>query len=124
MSTAPTVLVVDDDRTTRDLLGELLPLAGCAADCVADGSTALDRIEQGNVDLLLLDLKLVDVDGVELCRRVRATERGEHLPIIVVSAQVEEQSAAASRAAGADDVIAKPFDIDDLLDRVRAHLPS
>ena len=49
MSTLPTVLVVEDDAATREMLGELLGSAGCAAECVADGSTALDRIEQGDV---------------------------------------------------------------------------
>jgi DNA-binding response OmpR family regulator len=124
MSTLPTVLVVDDDASTRDLLSDLLPLAGCAAACVADGTSALNRIQHGDIDLVLLDLQLVGADGLEICRRVRAAELGEHLPIIVISGEVKEESGAASRAAGADDIIAKPFDIDDLLDRVRAHLPT
>ena len=124
MSTHPTVLVVDDDAATRDLLSDLLPLAGCATTCVADGVSALHHIQRGDIDLMLLDAQLVGTDGLDICRRVRAAEQSEHLPIIVVSGGVEEDSGAASRAAGADDIIAKPFDIDDLLDRVRAHLPT
>jgi DNA-binding response OmpR family regulator len=122
MPTTPTVLVVDDDATIRDMLSMLLTSEGYDPEAAPDAMSGLARIEQGGVDLVLLDLKLVGVDGLELCRRVRAAEHGEHLPIIALSGTVDDHWESASRAAGADDVVAKPFDIDVLLDRVRKRL--
>jgi DNA-binding response OmpR family regulator len=122
MTTVPLILVVDDDTATREFVSELLAVEGYAAESVADGMAGLARIEQGNVDLVLLDFHLHDIDGLEFCRRVDAGQRPLHLPIIMLSGSVGDHWESASRAAGADDVVAKPFDIDDLLDRLRTHL--
>jgi DNA-binding response OmpR family regulator len=122
MGALPVILVVDDDAATRELMSELLTVEGYAAESVAAGTTGLARIEQGNVDLVLLDLNLQDIDGLELCRRINNGQRAARLPIIMLSASSGDQWKSASRAAGADDVVAKPFDIDHLLDRLRTHL--
>ncbi len=124
MSTLPTVLVVEDDAATREMLGELLAFEGYTTAPVADGVSGLARIEQGRVDLVLLDLKLPDMDGVEFCQRVRAIDQATDVPIVLLSGTVDPQLESAGLAAGADDIVAKPFDIDHLLDRVRAHLPD
>ena len=122
MATLPVILVVDDDAATRELMSDVLTVEGYAAESVAGGITGLARVEQGNVDLVLLDLHLQDIDGLEVCRRLSSGQQTAHLPIIVLSATQGDQWKSASRAAGADDVVAKPFEIDHLLDRLRTHL--
>ena len=122
MATLPVILVVDDDAATRELMSDLLTGEGYAAESVAGGMTGLARVEQGNVDLVLLDMHLEDIDGLEFCRRLSSGQQAARLPIIMLSAAQGDQWKSASRAAGADDVVAKPFDIDHLLDRLRTHL--
>jgi DNA-binding response OmpR family regulator len=122
MRALPVILVVDDDAATRELMSDLLTIEGYAAESVAGGTTGLARIEQGNVDLVLLDLNLQDIDGLEFCRRISSGQQTARLPIIMLSATIGDQWKSASRAAGADDVVAKPFDIEHLLDRLRTHL--
>ena len=122
MATLPVILVVDDDAATREFMSDVLTVEGYAAESVAGGISGLARVEQGNVDLVLLDLHLQDIDGLEFCRRLSRGQQKAHLPIIVLSATQGDQWKSASRAAGADDVVAKPFDIDHLLDRLRTHL--
>src|SRR3954465_8450729 len=106
MAILPVILVVDDDAATRELMSDLLTVEGYAAESVAAGTTGLARIEQGNVDLVLLDLHLQDIDGLEFCRRVNTRRQAAHLPIIMLSGTVGDQWESASRAAGADDVVA------------------
>jgi DNA-binding response OmpR family regulator len=124
LATVPVILVIDDDPATCDFISDLLTIEGYVAESVPDGRTGLARVQQGNIDLVLLDFRLHDIDGPEFCRRVHAARRPTHPPIIMLSGTVGDQWEATSRAAGADDTVAKPFDIDGLLDRVRAHLPD
>jgi len=78
----PRVLVVEDETATAELLGFILLEAGYEMEHVADGVSALARIERGGLDLVLLDLSLPDIDGLELCRRIRAALPADdvHLP--------------------------------------------
>jgi two-component system response regulator ArlR len=121
-SLRPVVLVVEDDRPLRSLLQELLE-EEYSVEISATAQAGLTRLEAGGVDLLLLDLRLSDLDGQELCRRVRAREAKAwaepHLPIVVLTAAADEAVREACFAAGADDYLPKPFDIDDLLGRIR-----
>jgi two-component system cell cycle sensor histidine kinase/response regulator CckA len=112
------VLVVEDDLVIREVVRALLESAGDVVTAVDDGLAALERIEAGGVDLVLLDLMLPDVNGLELCRRLRSYENGAYLPIIMLTALSGEAHRHAGFAAGADDYIAKPFEAEDLLDRV------
>ena len=122
-SASQTVLVVEDDPAVRGLLREVLEEEGYAVQSAPDVAAGLAGIQAGDVDLVLLDLRLPGTDGLELCRRVRGTETASHLPIVVLTAALEEEvPQAASLAAGADSYLAKPFDIDDLLDHVRTYL--
>ncbi|HLH27254.1 MAG TPA: response regulator [Chloroflexota bacterium] len=118
----PTVLVVEDDPTIREVVQALLESLGHTVAAVADGQAALDRIHAGGVDLVLLDLMLPDVNGLELCRRLRAYENGSYLPIIMLTALNGEADRHAGFAAGADDYIGKPFDANELLDRAEVWL--
>ena len=114
----PVVLVVEDDLGTWNLLRDLLEPAGYAVESAPDGVSALARLAAGGVDLLLLDLMLPDLDGLELCRQVRASEAHARLPIIMLTALGSDAQRHAGFAAGADDYVTKPFNLQELLDRV------
>jgi CheY-like chemotaxis protein len=114
----PVVLVVEDDLGTWNLLRDLLEPAGYAVESAPDGLSALARLAAGGVDLLLLDLMLPDLDGLELCRQVRASEAHTRLPIIMLTALGSDAQRHAGFAAGADDYVTKPFNLQELLDRV------
>ncbi len=118
-ATSPVVLVVDDEPSTRELLRDILEPEGYTVEEAADGLAAAARIAAGGLDCVLLDVMLPDVDGLELCREVRASEADEHLPIIMVTALGSDLQRHAGFAVGADDYVAKPFEVADLLDRVR-----
>jgi DNA-binding response OmpR family regulator len=115
---SPLVLVVEDDREIRDVVAQILELAGYRVDTAADGVAGLARIERGDVDLVVLDLMLPMLDGLELCRRIRSQRDGVYLPVIMLTALDEPSQRHTGFAAGADDYLSKPFDADDLLDRV------
>ena len=125
-SSSPTVLVIDDDPAIRDLLGDVLADAGYAVERTTGGHEALARLETGGIDLLLVDLKMPQTDGLEVCRLVRAREQANgapsRLPIIVLTALSDDRLADTCNLAGADDYLAKPFDLDDLLGRVDRRL--
>ena len=120
-STPPAILVVEDDPVLADVPCDLLQHAGYAVERAADGTAGVARIEQGGIELVLLDLMLPDVDGIELCRRARAIEHDVYSPIIMLTVLGERQRHAGFLA-GADDHVAKPFDTSDLLNRVQVRL--
>ena len=113
------LLVVEDDARLRTLLGEALAGAGHRVTSVATGGDGLAAALAGDVDLVLLDLNLPDVDGVEVARRLRAD--GD-VPILMVTARGDVASRVEGLYAGAGDYVTKPFDIRELLARVHARL--
>ncbi|HLH21855.1 MAG TPA: response regulator [Chloroflexota bacterium] len=121
----PVVLVADDDQSLCDLLHEFLEEEGYTVVGMRTGLAALVRLEAGGIDLALLDWRLPGLTGPDICRRIRAAERADarRLPIVVTSASGHLERAAAL-AAGADDYLAKPFELDDLLALLARHLPS
>ncbi|HEY7061991.1 MAG TPA: response regulator [Chloroflexota bacterium] len=115
----PVVLIVDDEASTRELVRELLEPEGYAVVEAGDGLAGAARIDQGSIDCVLLDVMLPDIDGLELCRQIRASETDEHLPIIMLTALGSDLQRHAGFAVGADDYVAKPFQLAELVDRVR-----
>ena len=115
----PVILVVEDDAGTREILFDLLDDAGYGVVHAADGREGLARIAAGGVDLVLLDLMLPGLNGLELCREVRARETETYLPILMLTAMTQPTQRQAGFDAGADDYISKPFEADDLLRRVQ-----
>ena len=113
----PVILVVEDDATVCEMLQILLEGDGYVVECAADGHSGLTRLA-GDIDLVLLGLMMPGMDGLELCRLVRAYEGDVYLPIIMLTALTDQQHRHAGFAAGADDYVTKPFDTADLLDRV------
>ena len=116
-----TILVIDDDENLRDTIGVLLEREGFRAILAPDGNSGLDQALLGKPDLILADLRLPDISGVEICKRLRTS--GIKTPIIVLSAIGEEIDKVLLLEIGADDYVVKPFGTRELLARIRAVLP-
>jgi diguanylate cyclase (GGDEF)-like protein len=114
------LLLVEDDPVTRELLVFHLSAAHYAVDQAADGLTGLELASTWDYDLLLLDLQLPELDGLSLCQRLRA--QGKTIPILMLTAQSEGSDIVTGLDAGADDYVTKPFDMDQILARIRALL--
>ena len=113
------VLVVDDEPQIRRALRLVLRANGYQATEVAGGEAALDALVTAEFDMMILDLMLPDLDGVEVCRRVRAWSQ---LPVVVLSAHGEEDIKVRALDEGADDYVTKPFSAPELLARMRSAL--
>ena len=114
------VLVVDDDPEIRDSLRRGLSVEGYAVSLAADGAEALDAARDRAPDLVVLDVMLPTLDGLEVCRRLRMAE--ESLPIVLLTARDAVPDRVAGLETGADDYLVKPFAIEELLARVRVQL--
>jgi DNA-binding response OmpR family regulator len=114
-----TVLVVDDEPTLRETLAEALEQDGLRVVTAADGGEALERFRAEAPDLMLLDLMLPRVSGIEVCRIVR---RESSLPIIMLTAKDGEIDKVVGLELGADDYVTKPFSLRELMARIRAQL--
>lgn len=119
---ASRVLVVDDDPEVAGALVQLLRLEKYLAVGAHSAAAALQRTAEWSPDLVLLDLSLPDGDGVEVMRRLRDLVPSRYLPIVVVTGRGGRADRAAAFAAGADDFLVKPVDVEDLVARVRAGL--
>ena len=113
------VLVVDDDPTVSEVVAGYLNRAGFAVDVAADGPTAVAGAAAQPPDLVVLDLMLPGMDGLEVCRRIR---RDGPLPVIMLTARGDEADRVTGLELGADDYVAKPFSPRELLARLRAVL--
>ena len=114
------VLLVEDDPDIARALSTAIESDGHEVLVATEGGGALARAGRGDIDLVLLDLGLPDVDGLEVCRRLRAA--GSTIPILVLTGRADEIDTVLGLDAGADDYVAKPFRLAELLARVRAML--
>jgi DNA-binding response OmpR family regulator len=121
---APRVLVVDDDAGVADLVLTLLTQAGYAVESAATGRDALAHLETEDCDLILLDLNLPDMSGLDVCRQLRSRLHGPYLPILMLTALAAEAQRVEGFAAGADDYISKPFYVQELLSRVQVWMQT
>ena len=119
-TTTLNVLIVDDEPAIRRFLRTSLAAEGYNVAEAEDGQGALDAIRGGRIDVLVLDLGLPDIDGIEVVRRLR--ELGSTVPIIVLSSRTNESAKVQALDLGADDYITKPFGVDELLARIRTAL--
>ena len=113
------ILVVDDEPQITRVLRTTLSSRGYDLRVANDGETALEIMKDWNPDLVITDLVMPQMNGLELCKRIRTTSK---LPIIVLSVKGEERSKVQALDAGADDYVTKPFGINELMARVRANL--
>jgi len=116
------VLVVDDDADINESVRAGLRLAGFDAVSALTGEDALAEVERHCPDLVLLDQMLPDIDGAEICRRLRAAPRTKHIPLVFLTARAGEEARIGGLALGADDYIVKPFSMQELVLRIRAVL--
>jgi two-component system response regulator MprA len=114
------ILVVDDDRAVRESLRRSLAFNGYDVDVAGDGAEALERVADQRPDALVLDVMMPRVGGLETCRRLRAD--GDDVAILVLTARDSVADRVAGLDAGADDYLVKPFDLEELLARLRALL--
>jgi two-component system OmpR family response regulator len=116
----PKVLVVDDEPNIRELVQVALTFHGCTVVTAATGQAALREAEASEPDLVVLDVLLPDLDGFEVCRRLRA--RGDDVPIIFLTARDTSSDTVQGLALGGDDYVTKPFSVEALVARIRAVL--
>jgi DNA-binding response OmpR family regulator len=115
--TAKRILVIEDDPTIAAAVADRLGTEGFEVAVAGDGATGLARFEQSPPDLVILDLMLPGVDGLEICRRIR---REGHVPVLMLTAMDGETDTVVGLAVGADDYVTKPFSQRELVARVKA----
>jgi two-component system, OmpR family, response regulator MprA len=114
------VLVIDDDRAVRDALRRALVLGGYDVQIAENGLAGMQRVGETRPDVIVLDVLMPDLDGLELCRRLRSL--GDRTPILMLTARDAIEDRIDGLDAGADDYLVKPFDVGELTARVRALL--
>ncbi len=112
------ILVVDDEPSIRSLLGETLRIAGFNPAMASDGKSALEDIRMRNFDLILLDINMPRISGFETLKEIRRIQ--PDLPVIVLSARQEKSDVIEGFRIGADDYISKPFDLEELIMRIKS----
>jgi two-component system response regulator MprA len=113
------ILIVEDDIAILKVLQRSLSFEGYEVDSAENGETALTRLKVHHPDAVILDLMLPDMDGIEVCRRIRVSDK---VPILILTARESVKDRVIGLDAGADDYLVKPFALDELLARVRALL--
>ncbi|MBO1337810.1 response regulator transcription factor [Streptomyces sp. VRA16 Mangrove soil] len=114
------MLLAEDDRPIRNALERALTLEGYVVTAVADGVEALAAVHRSRPDILVLDVMMPGIDGLQVCRVLRA--EGDRTPILMLTALVETPDRIAGLDAGADDYVVKPFDVEEVFARLRALL--
>jgi two-component system phosphate regulon response regulator PhoB len=122
MDTRATILIVEDEPALRRFLELLLRRGGYDVSLAQDGVEALARAEEATPALVLLDLMLPRMDGLEVCRRLRARPETGAVPIFILTARASAEAKEESLAAGADEFILKPYNPQDLMKRIHDRL--
>ena len=117
-----TIVVADDDRLTRELLVGILRNHGYRVEGVEDGQAAVERAGKGGVDLVLLDILMPRLSGLEACRLLKGMTSDSFLPVVLVTVKTDTASRVEGLKIGADDYVCKPFDEGELIARVEAML--
>ena len=112
---AKRILIVDDDEMVRMALVELLKPEGYALDVAASGKEALVKIDENKYDLMMFDIIMPEIDGLELCKKVRSREEYKEIPVVFLTAKSREQDKIKGLEAGANLFLSKPISPDKLL---------
>jgi CheY-like chemotaxis protein len=112
------VLIVDDDPIILDVLTTILDLEDLEVRAAPDGSVALERLEEQRPDVVVCDVMMPGIDGLEVCRRIKGDPATADLPVILLTARDRAEDRAAGEAAGGDDYLTKPFSPLDLIDQI------
>jgi two-component system alkaline phosphatase synthesis response regulator PhoP len=118
------ILIVDDEVDLVETIR--FPLEGEGFNVLAsyDGEDALNQARKENPDLILLDIMLPKLNGYKVCRLLKFDERYKHIPILMLTAKTQEKDKTLGKETGADEYITKPFDIEELLAKVKSYLSS
>src|SRR2546430_6024540 len=114
------ILLIEDEHALTDVLSYNLEREGYEVQVAHDGQEGLRKAQMQLPDVILLDLMLPGLDGLEVCRELRAGERTRHVPILMLTAKAEETDQVVGFSIGADDYVTKPFSVKVLLQRIRA----
>ena len=118
----PIIVIADDDRTTREILASILRASAYDVDIVADGQEAVERVAKGNADLVLLDVMMPRLNGLEACRLIKGMTTETFVPVLLVTGKTDPASRVEGLKIGADDYVCKPFEEGELLARVQGML--
>jgi len=118
------IMLVDDEPNLRELLRQMLELGGFDVVEAEDGLEALEKLEKVAPDVMILDVMMPNLDGVSLCKRLRAGSTFAGLPIIMVSGKTQHRAVQEGLAAGANQYLCKPITVQELLQSVRSLLPT
>ena len=116
------ILVVDDEVDLVKTLRFSLETEGYTVLASYNGEDALNQARKENPDLVLLDIMLPKLDGYKVCRLLKFDERYKHIPILMLSAKTQEKDKIIGMETGADEYITKPFDMDELIEKIKAYL--
>jgi len=116
----PRILIIEDERALTEVLAYNLQREGYDTVIAHDGQEGLRKAQMQIPDLILLDLMLPSLDGLHICRELRAGERTRHIPILILTAKAEETDQVVGFSMGADDYVTKPFSVKVLLQRIKA----
>jgi two-component system, OmpR family, alkaline phosphatase synthesis response regulator PhoP len=116
------ILVVDDEVDLVETLRFPLEMEGFNVLVSYNGEDALNQARKENPDLILLDLMLPKLDGYKVCRLLKFDERYKHIPILMLTAKTQEKDKLLGKETGADEYITKPFDIDELMKKIKGYL--
>jgi DNA-binding response OmpR family regulator len=116
------ILVVDDEADLVETVRFPLEMEGFNVLVCYNGEDALNQARKENPDLILLDLMLPKLDGYKVCRLLKFDERYKHIPILMLTAKTQEKDKILGMETGADEYITKPFDIDELMKKVKEYL--
>ena len=116
------ILLVDDEPSILKIVGKRLQVEGYDVVVAADGQEAMEKTKEVHPDLIVLDLMLPKIDGYKVCRTLKFDERYRNLPILILSARSGEQDRQLALSMGADAFVTKPYDMRDLVTRIRARL--
>jgi len=119
---AKKILVVDDEPRLLKVITIRLKASGYEVITAQDGAEALEKAKSLNPDLIILDVLMPKVDGYEACRLLKFDEKYKSIPVIMLTAKAQDIDKAMGKKVGADDYIAKPFETQDLVDKIKKHL--
>lgn len=122
MTVPETILIIEDEQTVADIIAINLRLEAFEVEVALNGTTGLAKAREGGIDLIICDIMMPDIDGYEICRRLKADRLTRDIPIILLTARTEVENKVAGLEAGADDFITKPFNFSDLVDHINMNL--
>lgn len=121
-SPTASIVIADDERLTREAVSSVLRARGFAVEAVSDGQAAVERVARGGVDLVLLDIVMPRLSGLEACRLIKGMTSESFLPVLLLTVKTDNASRVEGLRIGADDYVCKPFDERELIARVEAML--